>query len=471
MGIENKLLKIERDAQKVVRLANIGAQTAVKLDLNETDIKIINNKGTVVSTYTNVGRKKREEANLAASALDIAKPDDAPHIIESKSAITFKEDGTIDFGDASFGDLFPTAEVERMIYDIEFYTDCENIKQFIEDHTKVIQDQIAAAAPELANLAEINGLMSFPSNPLKILSWVRKVVSKFFGPYVMAMIDLAVQLALFASALARLASAASAAQQNLKLCAYEIKEDAVDSVLETINEKIAGAVADIDKVIDAVAEGQTEIGKITGKPPNFLPASLQGGVSGLVQNLTDETRADILQRGNSASAIPVQDRTPEQVQDIANLERQRKQDELDRTELISKMDNHLANVIPGLDLPAAKAVPNGKVPTPSSVKEFTANINEVVARPFDQDPKAQDDLDTFANTTASALQSNSQFASSLLGASGAFSGDVAIPGADNSVAGQGTNGKFEIITGKGSFDQVRYQVENGVITNVTLGLP
>ncbi|MAE55510.1 MAG: hypothetical protein CMK23_05905 [Porticoccaceae bacterium] len=466
MGIENKLLKIERDAQKVVRLANIGAKTAVKLDLNETDIKIINNKGTVVSTYTNVGRKKREEANLAASALDIAKPDDAPHIIESKSAITFKEDGTIDFGDASFGDLFPTAEVERMIYDIEFYTDCENIKQFIKDHTKVLEDQIKASAPELANLAAINGLMSFPSNPLKIISWVRKVVSKFFGPYTLAMIDLAIQLAMFASALARLASAASAAQQNLKLCAYEIKEDAVDSVLETINEKIAGAVADIDKVVDAVSEAQTAIGKVTGKPPNFLPSSLQGGVSGLVQNLTDETRADILARGNSASAIPVQDRTPQQVQDVANLENQRKQDELDRTELISKMDNHLAGVIPGLDLPAAKAVPDGKVATPSSVKEFTANIDEVVARPFDQDPQAQADLDAFANTAASSLEGNSQFGTTLLTSAGAFAGDVTIPGA---VSG-GTGGNFEIITGKGSFDQVRYIVSGGIITDVQVGL-
>ncbi len=466
MGIENKLLKIERDAQKVVRLANIGAQTAVKLDLNETDYTVRNNVGDIVFQKLDAGRKEREEVNLKASELDESKPEEAPHTVESKSTIEFKEDGTIDFGDASFGDLFPTAEVERMIYDIEFYTDCENIKQFIEDHTKVLVDQIKAAVPELANLASINGLMSFPSNPLKIISWVRKVVSKFFGPYTLAMIDLAVQLALFASALARLASAASAAQQNLKLCAYEIKEDAVDNVLETINEKIAGAVEDIDKVIDAVSEAQTAIGKVTGKPPNFLPSSLQGGVSGLVQNLTDETRADILTRGNSASAIPVQDRTPQQVQDIANLENQRKQDELDRTELISRMDNHLASVIPGLDLPAAKAIPDGKVAIPSSVKEFTANIDEVVARPFDQDPQAQADLDAFANTAGQTLQGNTGFSATLLTTAGAFSGNTAVPGDSSS----GVNGEFEIITGKGSFDQVRYLVQNGIITNVTVGL-
>jgi len=58
MAIQNKLLQIEREAQQVVRLANIGAQTAVKLDLNETTIKIINNKGAVVSTYNNAGVRR-----------------------------------------------------------------------------------------------------------------------------------------------------------------------------------------------------------------------------------------------------------------------------------------------------------------------------------------------------------------------------------------------------------------------------
>ena len=412
MAIQNKLLQIEREAQQIVRLANIGAQAAVKLDLNETTIKIINNKGDVVSTYENAGRKERGDANLAASALDIAKPDDAPHVIESKSAITFKEDGTIDFGDASFGDLFPTAEVERMIYDIETYTDCENIKQFISDHTKVLEDQIKAAVPEIANLSEINGLLSIPSNPLKILRWARKVVSKFFGPYTLAMIDLALQLALFASALARLAGAASAAQQNLKLCAYEIAEEAIDGVLDKINEEIGGTIEKIDSVLDKIDEAQNAIANVTGKPTRFYPQQLAGGLSGLTQNLTDETRS----------------------------------------QLITKLDEELAN-----------AFPTG------SKEAFVADINEIVNRDVNDDaqhPEAAADLEAFANSAGQALQSNSAFGSTLLGSAGAFSGNTAVPGDSSS----GVNGEFEIITGKGSFDQVRYLVKNGIITNVTVGL-
>ena len=53
---------------------------------------------------------------------------------------------------------------------------------------------------------------------------------------------------------------------------------------------------------------------------------------------------------------------------------------------------------------------------------------------------------------------------------GAFSANVSIPGA-NSSPGNGVNGKFEIITDRGTSDQVRYQVENGLIVAIKVGLP
>jgi len=261
-------------------------------------------------------------------------------------------------------------------------------------------------------LSEINGLLSIPSNPLKILRWARKVVSKFFGPYTLAMIDLALQLALFASALARLAGAASAAQTNLKLCAYEGAEEAIDGVLDKINEEIGGTVAKIDNVLDKIDEAQNAIANVTGKPTRFYPQQLAGGLSGLTQNLTDETRS----------------------------------------QLITKLDEELAN-----------AFPTG------SKESFVADIDEIVNRDIDDDaqhPEAQADLDAFANTAGQALQGNTGFSTTLLASAGAFSGNTAVPGDSSS----GVNGEFEIITGKGSFDQVRYLVQNGIITNVTVGL-
>jgi len=261
-------------------------------------------------------------------------------------------------------------------------------------------------------LSEINGLLSIPSNPLKILRWARKVVSKFFGPYTLAMIDLALQLALFAGALARLAGAAAAAQQNLKLCAYEIAEEAIDSVLNEINEQIGGTIEKIDNVLDKIDTAQNAIANVTGKPTRFYPQQLSGGLSGLTQNLTDETRS----------------------------------------QLITKLDEELA-----------RAFPTG------SKESFVADINEIVNRDIDDDaqhPEAQADLDAFANTAGQALQGNTGFSTTLLTSAGAFSGNTAVPGDSSS----GVDGEFEIITGKGSFDQVRYLVRNGIITNVTVGL-
>jgi len=296
MGIENKLLKIERDVQKFVRLSDITAQAVVKLDLNETDYTVRNNAGDIVFQKLDAGRKEREEVNLKASELDLSKPDEAPHTVESKSTIEFKETNkTIDFGDTGFGDLFPQAEVERLIYDIETYTDCENIKQMIKDHTKVLEDQLKATMPEVANLAAINGLLSLPSDPLKILSWARKVVNTFFGPYTMALIDLATQIALFASALARLAGAVAAAEQNLKFCAIDSASEATTAILDEIDETLNKGFANVDDIMDKVDEAQSEISKVTGSTKRFLP-SREGMTLG--ENITQNARSKLTEKLN-----------------------------------------------------------------------------------------------------------------------------------------------------------------------------
>lgn len=454
MAIENKLLKIERSAEQVVRLGNLGAQTAVKLGLNETTINIINNKGDTVKTYPNASRADRKSANEEASSLDESVPQDAPHTLETKSVIEFDKEGRLN-PQVSFGVDFPTKEIDMMVENIEHYTDCDNIKQLIKEHTQVIEDQIKAKAPEIAQLSEISDLLSLPSDPLKILRWARKVVSKFFGPYTMAMIDLAMQLAQFASALARLASAASAAQSNLKLCAYEIVEDTVDDVIDSINAEIAGVTGKIDEVLLNIEDAQTEIGRITGKPKRFLPERLSGGVSGLASNLIEEKRGAIINKGF-------------EVVDAFD-----KKQDAERTELVNGINQHLSKAFPGTYVENEDGTFTANT-SAGSVKEFLADVTEVAKRDINDDsahPEAQADSDAFTNSVGTSLQSNSTFSSTLLTASGAFSGDVSIPNADTSVPGQGVNGKFEIITAKGTSDQVRYQVENGIITGVTVGLP
>ena len=455
MSVQNKLLQIEREAQQVVHLANLGAQTAVKLDLNETEINIINNKGERVLTYKNAGRKERKEANAEASNFDVKNPEDAPHVLETKSTINFKADGSVDFGDAGFGVDFPTAEINALTANIEKYTDCDNIKQLIKDELKVIEDQIKAKAPEIAMLSEINGLLSLPSNPLKILRWARKVVSKFFGPYTMAMIDLAMQLAQFAGALANLAQAASAAQSNLRLCAYEIVEDTVDDLIDSINTEISGVTGKLDDVLIKIEDAQTKIGRITGNPNRFLPNRLSGGISGLAANLIEEKRADVIKLGTE---------TIDSFDTRQNTARQ---------DLVNQINKHLTTAFPGTYIENANGTFTADVSV-GSVKEFFDDVTAIANRDVDDDsvhPEAQADESAFANSVGQSLQGNSGFSSTLLTSAGAFSANVSIPNADTSVSGQGVNGKFEIITARGTSDQVRYQVENGIIIDVNVGLP
>ena len=362
MAIDNKLLKIEREAHKLVRLSQITAEAAVKLELNETDYFVRNNAGDIVFQKLDAGRKERKEVNLKASELDELKPDGAPHTVESKSTIEFNEDGTIKVKEASFGNLFPQAEVDQMIQNIETYTDCETIEQMIEDYGKVLEDQVKAAVPEISNLAAINGLLSLPSDPLKILSWARKVVNTFFGPYTMALIDLAVQLAMFTSSLAQLASAAMQARRNLEACAIELYEEANDKILDKIDGTLNRAFGDYDDVMDKLEEAQSAISRVTGKPKRFLPK--REGLT-LGEGITQNARSKL----NPAERKSYEDKR-----------------QAERDDLVAQLDSF-----------KELAVSN------TAIASFKSDLAAYQAVPLGQDPNTGGDLASAASAMGAAL--------------------------------------------------------------------
>lgn len=409
MALDNRLLKISQDAQDVVRLSTIGANKIVEMELDTITYTVKNNAGTVVGQFK--GRNNQETAHNFASDRDKEAPWEYPHTVEAQSNIKLKQDGSINIGESKFGTIFPTEKIKSITLQIQNNTDCDFIKQVIDDEMSKLGENLKAAVSETANLAQLNPLLSLPSDPLKILSWARKVVNTFFGPYTLALIDLALNLAEFAGALASLASAISAAQQNLTLCAYSVAEDTVNSALDGIDRELNKVTKDIDDAMDKIDDAQNKISQVTGSTKRFLPNR---------QGLT-------LGEGITQNA---------------------------RTKLTQQINEQVNNAFPA-----------------GSVDSFKTDLTTYGALPFDQDPQAQADASAFANSVGTSLQSNSTFSSTLLSASGAFSGDVSIPNADTSVSGQGVSGKFEIITARGTSDQVRYQVENGIITGVTVGLP
>jgi len=98
--------------------------------------------------------------------------------------------------------------------------------------------------------------------------------------------------------------------------------------------------------------------------------------------------------------------------------------------------------------------------------QLNTDINEFLLSPDEEAQLSANTMNSISGSIGPGLAANATLATTSLVAANAFTGSASIPGA---VTG-GTNGKFEIITGKGSFDQVRYIVRNGIIEDVIVGL-
>jgi hypothetical protein len=363
------ILEIQQEAQDVVRFSTVGLGTLNKLKLDTITYNIVDKDGAVKRSY--VGRNKRQAAYDDADNSNFAEEEGAPFHVEAKSNLGIdSQTGALDFVVGSqVGILFPTDEINAAADAITAAVDCAIIEDMIKREIQALVDQLLTKATAAGDLSPFSALASIPSNPLKIISWVRKFVSMYLGPQILAMIDLAIQLAQLAAAVQKITQAASAAQKNITLCAASGVDTAIDSLIESSTAALGTTTTEINSILSTVSEVQSKISNITGKPAKFQTGSIEQ----LIESATTENRAAFI----------------------------------------------------------------------SDVNEYaTASLSEAEAT-------------LSANTV-----------SSIFTAGGAFAGNTAVPGDSSS----GTNGEFEIITGKGSFDQVRYTVRNGIIANVVVGL-
>ena len=157
--------------------------------------------------------------------------------------------------------------------------------------------------------------------------------------------------------------------------------------------------------------------------------------------------------------------------------------------LLDELNTVVGEMVPGLDT-ALSAVGTlqsnlssitGKPPrfnTSGSVEQFlesatvenkaqlNTDINEFLLSPDEEAQLSANTMNSISGSIGPGLAANATLATTSLVAANCFTGDATIPGASTG----GTNGKFEIITGKGSVDQVRYIVRNGIIEDVIVGL-
>ena len=340
---------------------------------------------------------------------------------------------------------------------IQNEVNCANIERIIGEQLKTISDQIQAQTSETVNLMRLNNLTNIPSDPLKVLSWVRRFVSQFIAPYLMTLIDIALQLSKFAGALSDLQNAITNAAANLEACAAGAEAQILNQTAGRINVVQNKIEAETGKALVRIGQVQDDLMRVTGKNKRWIaPEELQGQIDEARVEQKKQLMEQTLRRFyetpfgtfvNLNVTGDGQEITTENGPDVFIAA---------GNTLFSNTD---VNSDPNLALDRAQFANSvsGELATDAA---FSDSIGNTILSSNNK----------FASSVGNNIAANSTIRETFMTNLGAFSANVSIPGA-NSAPGQGVNGKFEIITARGTSDQVRYQVENGLIVNIKVGLP
>ena len=259
------LLKISQDAQKVVAFSQLGIETAAKLELDTITYTVHDKDGNIIQQYE--GRDNQATAYARVKVENLNNLDKAPHYVTQASNLSVDSEGNLDFEIGSkAGIIFPTEEIKLATESLRNSVDCEAIQQTITDELTALTDLLIAKIANISSCTARSGLMSLPSNPLKILSWAKKFVALYLGPQILALIDLALQLVQFIEAVANMKAAAEQAQVNLELCLESTKGELTNFAIEKATDALNTAVPQLDGILTTIGEVQTQLEGITGTP-------------------------------------------------------------------------------------------------------------------------------------------------------------------------------------------------------------
>ena len=288
------LVKINQDAMKVVQLSEavLGKANDWKLDIITYEIRDKDSK--IVAEY--VGREKQAAAQADADNRNFAEDPGQPFHVTQRSNLSVNQSGNLDFKVGSaLGIVFPYEAINAAAEQLKNAIDCEAIEELIKDEIQSVKEMLQAKTEKIADLSPYSALLDLPSDPLDILDWAKKFVSLYLGPQVLAMIDLAMQVAATAQAITNITQAVSAAQQNLVLCAVSAVDTALDESIAAVTELVDTAVPGLDKTLTEINDIQNKLSNITGKPPVFDVAN---GIDGLIESATAENKAAFMTQVN-----------------------------------------------------------------------------------------------------------------------------------------------------------------------------
>lgn len=281
------LIAIQRDVQETVRRARFAQDTIKKLELDTITYKVKDKDGNTWQSFE--GRDKSEIAQKQAGHRDKEFPKLAPHYVEAVSNIDVPEDSRfLDFVDGAKNEIeFPLEEIRNKLRNIENSIDCETITSVIKDEVKSMIDLLKEEISDMGILGGKADLTKVPSDPMKIVSWAKKFVTKYLAPNLLATVELAILIAQMVSLVQDVIIAANAARQNLLLCAESVVDDLIDDALGGLSDVVKTAVPALDSALGKIGSIQNELSNITGTPPIFDVSS----VDGLIESATVERRA------------------------------------------------------------------------------------------------------------------------------------------------------------------------------------
>lgn len=204
------------------------------------------------------------------------------------------------------------ATVDEWISEIDSLTaaggalNCDAIQLQINTYVSTITDVIAAKVSEMLNLlAQYSPLLSIPSDPMKILSWVKKFVTGIAGPAIAAAIQLAIDIALLAAKIAGIAGAVVNLALKLADCLTNIVQNTLNDLASSVMD---GAIAIKDQAIgiyeslkDQLLEqlGFNEISALSEQVSNAV-VTVDASI-----NSVNTSVADITQSKNTFNSIQV----------------------------------------------------------------------------------------------------------------------------------------------------------------------
>jgi len=285
------LVAIQADVQQAVRLTRFTQDTLKELNLDTPVYTVKDKDGNKVASYE--GSDKQEVAQEEASNFDFTNPENGPHYVEATSNIDTptSDSAFLKFVEGAKNEIeIPLEEIRNAITTIGNTIDCERLEQIIKDQAAGIKDYIKEMMGDMDILGGKVDLTKVPSDPMEIVSWAKKFVSKYLAPNLLATLDLMIIVSEILALIIEMVVAITAAIQNLLLCAASALETAFDSMVSELTNLINETAPGLDKGLQKVGELQAEIVSITGAEPVFDVTS----VDGLIKSATTETRAKFL---------------------------------------------------------------------------------------------------------------------------------------------------------------------------------